>query len=322
MRASPRHPLYRTLALRLLFGAISILFISLVTFLADELSPGDIALVRAGERATAQQVERIREELGLNRPWYVRYVEFLGNAAKGDFGTSSYGTREPVADILKRTLPLTARIAVMAILLAAIIGITLGTIAAVYENRALDKLSLSVSTLGVTIPTFVLAPLLVYVFAIQMDRLPVSYTTQQVAPEIYYLILPVIVLAARPMAVLTRLTRASMIDTLQQEFIRLAKAKGLPGWKIVWHHALRNAILPVVTVIGTSFGFLLTGSFVVETIFTIPGIGHETINAIQKGDTPVILAAVMVTGALFVVVNLLVDLVLPFIDPRIQELKA
>lgn len=322
MRASSRYPLFRTLALRLLFGAISILFISLVTFLADELSPGDIALVRAGERATQAQVERIREELGLNKPWYIRYGEFITNAVQGDFGQSSYGTREPVSDIIKRTLPLTARIAFMAIILAAMIGITLGTIAAINENRALDKLSLSISTLGVTVPTFVLAPLLVYIFAIQLDQLPVSYTTQRVAPEIVYLLLPVLVLSARPMAVLTRLTRASMIDTLEQEFIRLAKAKGLPGWKIVWQHALKNAILPVITVIGTSFGFLLTGSFVVETIFTIPGIGHETINAIQKGDTPVILATVMITGALFVFVNLIVDLILPLIDPRIQEVKA
>lgn len=321
MSSPSGHKLGRQIALRLLYGAVSLLFISLATFLIDEVAPGDAALVRAGEKATAQQVQRIREEMGLDRPWPIRYVEFLGKAVRFDFGESYYGIREPVSEIIKRNLPATIRLSLMSIVLAAAIGIMLGTVAAVYEGRAADRAVLSVSTLGVTIPNFVLAPLLVYLFVLKWDMLPLNWEIEanRIAPEIYYLILPVVILAARPMAMLTRLTRASMIETLQQEFIRLAVAKGVPSLRLYLVYALRNAILPVVTAIGTSFGFLLTGSFIIETIFTMPGIGHAAIEAIQKGDTPVILATVMIAGALFIFVNLVVDLMLPALDPRIRE---
>jgi peptide/nickel transport system permease protein len=332
--------LARAILVRLLFGALSLIFISFVTFVADELSPGDAATVLAGEKASPQRVAQLRREMGLDRAWPIRYVEFLGVAPRqlrpeervagqpdrrfggilqGDFGRSYYGTREPVSEILVRTVPMTARIAFMAITLAALIGITLGTIAAVYQNRAADRTVLSLSTLGVTIPTFVLAPLLVYVFVIQLDQLPLTWTVDRVAPDIVYLILPVSIIAARSMALLTRLTRASMIDTMQQEFIRTAVAKGVPRMRLILRHALRNAILPVITAIGTSFGFLLTGSFVIETYFTIPGLGSTTIEAIRRGDMPVVQAGVFVTGAVFIFLNLIVDLILPLLDPRIRE---
>ncbi len=311
--------LVRSLALRLLFGVLSLIFISLVSFGADELAPGDAATVLIGEKAPPGAVAALREQMGLNRPWTVRYVEFASKAARGDFGKSYYGTKEPVSDILRANLPMTLRIASFAILLASIIGITLGTLAAVRENRGTDRVVLSLSTLGVTVPNFVLAPILVYIFAVQLNRLPTSWVVDRVAPDIYYLILPVVILSLRPMALLTRLTRASMIDTLNQEFIRLAVAKGVPKFRLVIRHALRNAILPVVTAIGTSFGFLLTGSFIVETAFALPGIGREGIEAIQKGDTPLIQATVLVAGALFILINLIVDLLIPILDPRVRE---
>lgn len=311
--------LARAIALRLLFGLLSLVFISLVTFIADEVSPGDAATALAGEKATAAQVQQIRHNLGLDRPWPIRYVEYVEHAATGDFGKSYYGTREPVADLLKRCLPITALVASCAILLAASVGIFLGTIAAVWQNRAPDRSVLTLSTLGVTVPNFVLAPLLQYVFVLQMDRLPLTWETNPTAPIYFYLILPVTILAARPMASLTRLTRASMLETMKQEFIRTAIAKGVPKWRLILRHALRNAILPVITAIGTSFGFLLTGSFVVERAFAIPGIGSATIEAIQKGDMPVIQACVLVTGAMFIILNLIVDIVLPILDPRIRE---
>ncbi|MEZ0326399.1 MAG: ABC transporter permease [Fimbriimonas sp.] len=309
----------KAILLRLLFGALSLLFISLVTFVADELAPGDAATVIAGEKASLERVTQLRHEMGLDRPWPVRYVEYVANMAKGDFGRSYYGTTEPVSSILKRTFPMTAKIAFMAIALAAAIGIFLGTLAAVYQNRFADRGVLTVSTLGVTVPNFVLAPLLVYIFAIQLDQLPQTWDVVLVAPEIYYLILPVCILAARPMALLTRLTRASMIDTMQQEFIRTATAKGVPRMRLILKHALRNAILPVITAIGTSFGFLLTGSFVIERYFAIPGLGSTTIEAIQNGNMPVVQAGVFVTGALFILLNLVVDFILPILDPRIRE---
>jgi peptide/nickel transport system permease protein len=309
----------KAILVRLLFGALSLLFISFVTFIADELAPGDAATVLAGEKASPDRVRQLRREMGLDRPWPVRYVEYIGNMSRGDFGNSYLGVREPVADILKRTVPMTGRIALLAITLAAIIGIFLGTVAAVYQSRAPDRAVLSLSTLGVTVPNFVLAPILVYIFVIQLDMLPLNWEVDRRAPDFYYLALPVAILAARSTALLTRLTRASMIDTLQQEFIRTAIAKGVPRKRLIVRHALRNAILPVITAIGMSFGFLLTGSFVIETYFDIPGLGSTTIIAIQRGNMPVVQAGVFVTGAIFILLNLIVDLLLPLMDPRIRE---
>jgi ABC-type dipeptide/oligopeptide/nickel transport system permease component len=311
--------LAKAIALRLLYGVLSLVFISFVTFLADEVAPGDAATATLGEKATLEALARERERLGLNRPMMVRYGEALWGMVRLDFGTSYYGTKEPVSDILKRNLPTTLKIAAMAITLAAAIGIFLGTIAAVRENRAADRAVLTLSTLGVTVPNFVLAPILVYVFALQLDVLPQNWTAELHANELYYLILPVVILSARPMATLTRLTRASALETLKQDFIRLAVAKGVPTLRLIVRHALRNAILPVITSIGTSFGFLLTGSFVVERFFTLPGIGRETIEAILQGNMPVVQACIFVTGAMFIGLNLVVDLVLPALDPRIRE---
>lgn len=298
---------------------MSLLFIAFVTFLAAELAPGDAALQRVGEKASRQAYLAARHEMGLDRPWPVRFTEFVVKSSHGDFGNSWLGTREPVRDILARALPYTIKISGIAILFASALGILLGTFAAINENKGIDRACLSVSTLGVTIPNFVLGPLLVFVGNTLLQQLPISYDPRLPQPEIYYLVIPVLIMAARPMATLTRLTRASMIDTLKQEFVKLAVAKGVPPFRLYTVHALRNAILPVVTAIGTSFGFLLTGSFITERFYTIPGVGFYTIDAIQKRDTPVILATVVVTGAMFVFVNLIVDIALPLLDPRIRE---
>lgn len=368
--------LLRAISVRLLFGVVSLLFISLVTFGANELTHGDAATLLAGEKATPAQVERIRHNLGLDQPWPLRYVRYLGGAVHGDFGRSYYGVQEPVGDIIKRTLPITAKVALLAVVLASAIGIGLGTIAAVFERRLADawvasltfvcvsvpiaavlgrlmscfapqnpvlhalvlltgpalligaaafpkrfpdRMVLGFSTLLITMPNFVLAPILVYVFCLQLDYLPQTWSEPLQAPQWMYLILPVAILAARPAALITRLTRTSMIDTLQMEFIRTAVAKGIPLWRLVFKHGLRNAILPVITAIGTSFGFLLTGSFVVERFFTLPGIGSATIEAIQESNMPVVQACILVTGAMFIILNLIVDILLPILDPRIRE---
>jgi peptide/nickel transport system permease protein len=311
--------LARAILLRLLFGALSLLFISFVTFVADEVAPGDAATIEAGEKATPEQVERLRRQMGLDQPWPGRYAAYVGRAVQGDFGKSSFGVKEPVGDIVRRALPMTAKIASLSILLAAAIGVTLGTIAGLKQNRLADRAVLTISTLGVTVPNFVLAPVLVYFFGVQLNYLPLTWEVELVAPEYYYLILPVAILAARPAALLTRLTRASMIDTLNQEFIRMAVAKGVPRGRLIVKHALRNAILPVITAIGTSFGVLLTGSFIIEQAFALPGLGKETILAITRTDMPVIQACVLVTGSMYILLNLLVDLMLPLLDPRIRE---
>lgn len=311
--------LAQTLFRRLIYSLLTLIFLSLVTFLAAEIAPGDQATYKAGEKASPQAVERLREQLGLNRPWPVRYGEYVSGVVRGDFGKSFFDAEEPVGDIIARNLPMTLQVAALSILLASILGILMGTIAGVWREKWPDRTVLIASTLGVTIPTFVLAPIFVFVFTERMDVLPGRWSLDRVAPDYYYLAMPVIILAARPMAQITRLCRASMIDTMRQEFMRLALAKGVPPVRRILKHGLRNAILPVVTAIGTNFGILLTGSFIIERFFLLPGIGREAIEAIQRGDTPVIQATVLIAGALFLFINLLIDLVTPLIDPRVRE---
>lgn len=321
----------KAVILRLLYGMVSLVFITFVAFIADEVAPGNAATVRAGEKATVEQIRRIEKEMGLDRPWYVRYPEMLGKMVQGDFGRSYYGTREPVVDMIKRDLPMTMRLAISAILLSIGIGLTLGTLAAINQNRAPDRAILTLGTLGVTIPNFVLGPILViisskflndYLYAWFKIGFEDTWSVNRDLPDWTYLVLPVIVLAARPAAMLTRLTRASMIETMQQEFIRLAIAKGVPRGRLILRHALRNAILPVVTATGTSFGFLLTGSFVTERFFLLPGLGREAIEAILQTNAPVVMGCIIVTGVMFIVVNLIVDLLLPLLDPRIREAQV
>ncbi len=307
---------------RLIYATITLLFLSLVTFLADEMAPGDQATVLAGDKASFATVSRIREDLGLNRPWPVRYLEFVSKAARLDFGHSYYGTKEPVSKVVKRNLPMTATIASLAICLAAAIGITLGTLSGSKENKSTDRTILILSTLGVTVPTFVLSPLFVIFFTQNLDLLPGQWKSNRVAPDIFYLIMPILVLTARPAAQITRLCRAAIIEALQQEYTKLAIAKGVSRSRLIFRHALRNAILPVVTSIGSNFGILLTGSFIVEQAFLLPGIGREAIEAIQKGDTPLIQATTLLAGAMFVCVNLIVDLAVPLLDPRVREAQV
>lgn len=309
----------RAIGLRLFYGLLSLIFISFIVFLADELRPGDAATIRGGDKASAEVVEKIRKQMGLDQPAPVRFVSFIGKAAQGDFGESYSGVREPVSKIIARNLPMTLTIASCAIVLAALVGISLGTLAAVRENRLADRAILVFSTLGVTVPNFVLAPLLVWLFALQLDYLPQTWEDPLRGPVSFYLILPVIVLSLRPMTLLTRLTRASMVETLKQEFIRLATAKGVPSARLIFVHGLRNALSPILTALGSSFGYLLTGSFVVERFFTLPGLGREGIEAIQREDMPVIQAVILITGALFITINLIIDILLPFVDPRIRE---
>lgn len=307
--------LAKALTFRILFAIASLFIVSIITFAANEAMP-DPAVALAGEKATQASVERIRENLGLNRPAYVRYGEYLNHALHGDFGTSYYGTKEPVADMIKRNLPTTVKLALLAICASTLVGVTLGVIAGAYRNGPLDRSTLLVSTLFVTVPNFLLAPILALIFSLKLGWLPLNWDTDS---DWKAFVLPVIVLMARPTALLTRLTRASLVETLQQEFIKLAVAKGVPSTRLLIKHAVRNSILPVITAIGTSFGILLTGSFVTERFFTLPGLGFLTIDAIQKGDGPTIQACVLLTGALFIVINLFVDVILPLLDPRIRE---
>ncbi len=314
--------LVKAILLRLLYGVLSLLFISFVTFIAGYFAPGDAAVMLSGEKATAEAVQSKRHELGLDRPFVVQYVDYVWRASHGDFGDDWFGMHEPVSRKIAERLPTTAKVAILAIVLAALVGIMLGTVAAIYRSRGPDSAILTFSTLGVTVPNFVLLPILVYLFSNTWNSLPGDYFGASKFPDWKLYVLPMVVLAARPSALLTRLTRASLIDTMQQEFIKTATAKGVPYGRLIFKHALRNAILPVVSAIGVNFGYLLTGSFVVERAYSLQGLGSLAIEAINQRNTPIIQATVLITGAMFILINLLVDLILPLLDPRIREAQV
>ncbi len=304
----------------MLWAIPTLIFITFVTFGIAELTPGDAATVIAGEKGASnpEVVERIRKEKGLDKPMLVRYKEFVVGAAQLDFGDSWFPPYGEIKHVVLDGLKLTALLAMLAIGLASLIGVTLGSVAGIWHNRWPDQVATTFSTLGICIPNFVLAPVLVYVFAIQMKALPETWVPNPPEGIVWYLILPVAILALRPAAVITRLTRASMVDTLSQDFIRTAFAKGVPFWRVMTKHALRNSLVPIVTAIGTSFGYLLTGSFILETFFRIPGLGFKSIDAIYQGDQPIIQATVVLFAVLFILINLIVDVLLPLLDPRIR----
>lgn len=296
-----------------LFQAIpTLLLISVLTFIMGFLAPGDPIRMILGEHSDPHTVAQVRRELGLDQPWYVQYGRFVWNALKGDFGISLYN-RRPVGDILWESFPATATLAVLAILLAVAVGIPAGIVAAVWHNRLPDRLSMTGVVLGISVPNFVLATLLILLVSVQLGWLPVAGWG---APE--YLVLPVLVLAARPSASIARFTRTSMLEVLQQDYIRTARAKGVPERAVILRHALPNALLPVVTVIGNAFGYLLTGSFIVETVFAVPGVGYKSIEAILRRDYPVIQATTLLFAFLFIVVNLVVDILYTRLDPRVR----
>jgi ABC-type dipeptide/oligopeptide/nickel transport system permease component len=289
-----------------------LLLISFLTFIMGFLAPGDPIRMILGERSDPQAVAQVRRELGLDQPWYVQYGRFVWNAVRGDFGISLYN-RRPVGDIIRESFPATAILAVLAILLATTVGIPTGVVAAVWHNRLPDRLSMVGVVLGISVPNFVLATMLILLVSVRLGWLPVAGWG---APE--YLVLPVLVLAARPAASIARFTRASMLEVLQQDYIRTARAKGVPEHQIILRHALPNALLPVVTVIGNAFGYLLTGSFIVETVFAVPGVGYRSIEAILRRDYPVIQATTLLFAFLFIAVNLIVDILYTRLDPRVR----
>lgn len=309
---------------RLLWTIPTLIFITFVTFGIAELAPGDAATAIAGEKGASnpELIERLRKEMGLDRPLLERYAKFVFDAARLDFGRSWFPPYNEVKYTVVDGLKLTGLLAVLAIALASIVGVFFGVVAGIWHNRWPDQFSTTFSTLGICIPNFVLAPVLVYVFAIEMQMLPETWIPNPPEGVFWYLILPVVILSLRPAAVITRLTRATMIDTLSQDFIRTAFAKGVPFWRVMRKHALRNSLVPIVTAIGTSFGYLLTGSFILETFFRIPGLGFKSIDAIYQGDFPVIQATVVLFAVLFILINLLVDVLLPLLDPRIRSGSA
>jgi ABC-type dipeptide/oligopeptide/nickel transport system permease component len=291
----------------------TILLTTLVVFLMLQLIPGDPASIYLGEnQATPERLEQIREQLGLNRPLFVQYGDFVLRAARGDLGRSVQTNRPVIQEITDR-LPNTIILAVSSMALAIIFGITLGLLAGLNQNTWLDTILMLAALAGVSIPVFWLGLLLILLFAVQLGWLPATGQGGWNS-----LILPAVTLAALSTATLARLVRASMIEVLNQDYLQTSRAKGLQQVAIVLRHALPNALIPVVTVIGLQFGNLLSGAVITETVFARSGLGKLVVDSIQNKDLPTVQGVILVLATIYVVVNFVVDLSYAVIDPRIR----
>ena len=300
-------------ALRRVLAAIPTVFgVTLLVFFMVRMLPGDPARILAGLLAPQEEVDRIRVQLGLTKPLPVQYEIFLRNALHGDLGTSTV-TQAPVAGEIARRLPQTAALAATATVVAGILGIVSGIVVSTRQYTATDYLVTVLALAGVSIPVFWLGLMLMLVFAVGLHLVPAGGYTGPVS-----LILPSITLAAFSLAVIERMTRSSMLETLRQDYVRTARAKGLAERGVIYRHALRNALIPVVTVIGLQFGSLIGGAVLTETTFAWPGIGRLLVDAIGARDYPIIQGVVLLFAVVFIVLNLVVDLLYGYIDPRIK----
>ena len=322
-------------------GVIPVLLcVSMLVFGFLRLIPGDPALIMLGERATEENIARVREQLGLNRPVYEQYLTFLGNALRGDLGRSVL-RQEPVAQEILRRFPATIELALAAMLIAVVVGIPAGVLSAVRRGSWFDSSSMLVALTGVSMPIFWLGLMLIYLFAVVLHVLPTGGRLDagtHLAPitnlvlvdsllrwnipvfveGLRHLLLPALALGTIPMAIIARMTRSSMLEVLGQDYIRTAHAKGLMARTVVVRHALRNAWLPIITVVGLQVGILLSGAILTETVFSWPGIGRWLVDAIYARDYPIVQGVTLVIALIFVVVNLSVDILYALVDPRIR----
>jgi len=302
----------RTFLLRRLWQSLVVLLgVSFVVFLILHLT-GDPALVLLSPEATADDVQRFREAMGFNDPFIVQYWRFLTGALRGDFGQSvRHG--EPAFDLVVERMPATFELAGAALLLALVLSIPAGIVSAVRRNTAIDYISTVIALLGQSMPTFWLGIMLILLLSVQLQWLPSSGRG-----GLEHLVLPAVTLGLFTTARITRLTRSGMLEVLNQDYIRTARAKGVSGPPVVWKHALKNAAIPIVTIVGIELGTLLGGSVITETIFAWPGVGRLSVQAIYNRDYPVVQASVFLLATTFVLVNLLVDVVYTYLDPRIR----
>ncbi len=273
---------------------------------------GDPALVMANEQWTQQDLQNFRHEMGFDRPWPVQYVDFLSRAVRGDFGVS-LRQRQPALQLVFDRMPTTLTLALAAMLIALILAFPIGIVSAVKRQTIYDQFSMLIALLGQSIPVFWLGLILILVFSVQMRWLPVSGMG-----DLRHLVLPAVTLAMYPLARNTRMIRSSLLDVLGEGYITTARAKGLKSLVVLLRHALRNALIPVVTLIGLDFGTLLGGAIVVENIFALPGVGRLTVQAINGKDFLVVQASVTVLATIFILINLVMDILYTTLDPRIK----
>ncbi len=299
---------------RLLQGVIVIFLVSLLTFIVMQLAPGDPVRLLVGEAyVTPEQLDAIRDKWGLNDPWYIQYWTWITNLAQGDLGTSIIRQGVPISDMVREAAGMTLRLNILSFVIATCIAIPVGVTAAIKRYSWFDYGSMLGSTLGVAVPNYWIGLMAIVIFSVQLGWLP-PYG----ADSLKGYILPVIVLAIEEMAALARLTRGATIEVMSQDFVTTARAKGLAPKLVIVRHVVRNALLPVITIIGYRIAFILSGTIVVETVFAWPGLGRLFYNSIQSHDFQVVQAIVILLTVIVVVMNILTDLTYAFIDPRVR----
>jgi peptide/nickel transport system permease protein len=306
----------RYITVRLFHGLLVVLLISLVTFVIMRLLPGDPVYLLLGEgevRISQAQIEAIRHRWGLDKPWHEQYFIWLGNMATGDFGDSLIRTGMPVRDMIFEAIPVTFKLNLYALFVSLAVAIPAGIIAAVKRNSIFDYVATVASTFGVAMPNFWIGLMAIVIFALMLRWFP-PFGLRSAKGYV----LPVFVLATEQTAVIARVMRSGTIEVLEEDYVRTARAKGLTERVVILNHAVRNALLPVVTVIGVRIAFILSGTIVVETVFALPGIGRLFTDSVFRLDYQVVQSIVFLLSVLVVVVNLLTDLVYAFIDPRIR----
>ncbi|MCY4557526.1 MAG: ABC transporter permease [Chloroflexi bacterium] len=303
----------RFILFRIIQAIATLVVLSAAVFFGTDLT-GDAALAMAPGDARPEEIQAIRENLGLDRPVIIRYFDYLGNILVGDFGRS-YNKRLPTSQLVLERVPNTVQLAIAALFIAVVIGIPLGILSAVKRDSFLDKLGKTFAILGMSMPQFWLAIILMWVFAVELNLLPV-FGKEGLDPR--YFVIPAFSIAVFTMAGFMRLTRSAMLEVLDSEYVKFARVKGLAEQLVIFKHALKNAVIPVLTFGGISFAGLLNGSIVVEVIFNWPGLGLLMLEGIRTRDVPIIEATILVSGFLYIVMSTLVDIAYAYVDPRIR----
>lgn len=298
---------------RLLFLIPVLLGVSLIVFTLLYITPGDPARMILGENAAQEQIDILREEMGLNDSFIVQYAKYVGRLFTGNLGTS-YSTSEPVMKEILAVFPNTVRLAISAVTLAVFIGVLFGIVSAVKQYSIWDSLISIIAILGISMPMFWLGLLMILLFSVQLNMLPSSGYS-----SFAHMIMPAICLGAQSIAVITRMTRSSMLEIIRQDFIKTIRAKGQKEVSVIFGHAFRNALIPIITTVGLQFGNLLGGAMLTETIFSIPGLGRLMVDSIKTRDFPMVQGAVLFIAIAFTLVNLLVDILYAYVDPRISR---
>jgi peptide/nickel transport system permease protein len=309
---------------RLIQLAIVLVVVGIVAFLLIHLAPGDPASVMLGSNATQDQVERLRRQLALDQPLPVQFVAWSSRVIRGDLGMSHFA-QKPVLQVLAQRAEPTLILTAMSIFVAVLIGVPAGIIAAIRRGTAVDQAALALALVGASVPSFWLGLSLILYFAVRLGWFPssgIEFWQTGGWGSLRYYVLPAMALGFPNSALITRITRSSMLDVLEQDYVRTAASKGLSPFRVILRHALRNALVPIITVVGLTVASLMGGAVVTETVFSIPGVGRLVVQSVLRRDYPIIQAAILLVATIYVAVNLLVDLIYVWVDPRIRYVEG